>query len=245
MEEDLQIPLAEEDGKIPTLNQTGYMSPGQNPYNLNFINFAATCPHPILEIGAAYGLTILPALRTGAQVIANDIDARHLLLLRERTEENLRVRLTLNNKKFPAQTEFPNHSIGAILLCRVMHFFKEDEIEQAITKMTKWLVPGGRIFIITMSPYHSLFQEILPAYIQKVKGNVPWPGMIHNMHQLAPHLKHHIPNFLHVMEHGTLGKFFEQRGFKIVEDSFFDYPHPKAEKSDGKGYYGVILEKKI
>ncbi|MGC8483753.1 MAG: class I SAM-dependent methyltransferase [Thermodesulfobium sp.] len=240
----LQIPLAEEDGKIPTLNQTGFMTPDQNPYNLSFIDFAATRKYPVLDIGAAYGLTTLPALYKGAQVIANDIDPRHLLLLREQAEQESRKRLFLNKRKFPNETEFPNNSIGAILLCRVAHFLSGEDMDQAITKMTRWLVPGGRIFVVTMSPYHHLLTELLPGYLGKAEKNIAWPGVINNMHEIAPHLKTQIPNFLHVMDHQSLGKAFERHGLKILEESLFDYTRPKAKKSDGKGYYGIIVEKK-
>ena len=240
---DLQIPQAEEDGKIPTLNQTGFMTPDQNPYNLGFIDFAAACKHPVLDVGAAYGLTSLPALRKGAQVIANDIDLRHLLLLRDQAEEGLRKHLFLNKKRFPKETEFPDNSIGAILLCRIAHFLNAEEMEQSITKMKNWLIPGGRIFVVTMSPYHHLLTEILPNYLEKVKKDVPWPGVITNMHEIAPHLKNQIPNFLHVMDHQSLGKAFERHGLKILEESLFDYTRPKAKKSEGKGYYGIIVEK--
>lgn len=241
--EELKIPQAEEDGKIPTLNQTGFMTPDQNSYNLSFIDFAANCKHPVLDVGAAYGLTTLPALSRGAQVVANDIDGRHLLLLREQAEEKLRKHLFLNKKRFPNETEFPDNSLGAILLCRVAHFLNEEEMEQAIKKMAKWLISGGRIFVITMSPYHHLLNEFLPNYLQKVDKNIPWPGVINNMHEIAPHLKTQIPNFLHVMDHDSLGKAFEKEGLKILKESLFDYTRPNAKKSDGKGYYGIIVEK--
>jgi len=240
---ELQIPQAEEDEKIPTLNQTGFMTPDQNPFNNSFIDFAATSNHPVLDVGAAYGLTSLPALQKGALVIANDIDPRHLLLLREHVEEQSRNRLFLNTKRFPNETDFPDQSIGAILLCRIVHFLNGEEMDQAIEKMTKWLVPGGRIFVITMSAHHHLLTSFLPTYQQKAEEQIPWPGVINNMHEIAPDLKSQIPNFLHVMDRQSLGKAFERHGFKIIEDSLFDYTRAKAKKSDGKGYYGIIVEK--
>ncbi|TAK81872.1 MAG: hypothetical protein EPO09_21790, partial [Aquabacterium sp.] len=40
MGKDLHIPKQEEDGRIVTLNQTGFMTQDQNPYNEKFIDFA-------------------------------------------------------------------------------------------------------------------------------------------------------------------------------------------------------------
>lgn len=243
IDNDLYIPGSEKDGKIPTLNQTGFMTPDQNLFNNDFINFAAQCQLPVLDVGAAYGLVSLPALSKGAKVVANDIDARHLLLLREQAGMELRDRLFLNKKRFPNETNFPDNSLGAILLCRVAHFLTGREMEEAVTKMAKWLVPGGRIYVVTMSPYHHLLNGFLPTYLKGVEENSPWPGVINHMHEYAPHLKEKIPDFLHVMDSNSLGKGFKDQEFKIIKEDLFDYTRPEAKKSDDKGYYGVIAEK--
>jgi SAM-dependent methyltransferase len=244
-ESDLQMPQAEEDGKIPTFNQTGFMTPDQNPYNLDFIDFAANCQHPVLDIGVAYGITSLPTLQRGAVVIANDIDERHLLLLREQAPKELRGRLFLNRKRFPNETEFKENSLGAILVCRIAHFLTGDEMEKAIIKMAKWIIPGGRIYVVTMSPYHHLLKNIFfPIYLKKANENVPWPGEINNIHEYAPHLTTKIPRLLHVMDSHSLGRAFLRNGLNILKEGFFDYIRPVMTSSGGKGYYGITVEKK-
>lgn len=243
IDNDLYIPEPEKDGKIPTLNQTGFMTPDQNPFNTDFIEFAAQCQFPVLDIGAAYGLVSLPVLHRGAKVIANDIDVRHLLLLREQANIESRNRLFLNKKRFPNEMNFPDNSLGAILLCRVAHFLTGKEMEEAVTKMAKWLVPGGRVYVVTMSPYHHLLNGLLPIYLKGVKENSPWPGVITHMHEIAPHLKEKIPDFLHVMDSNSLGKGFKTQEFNVIKEDLFDYTRPEAKKSDNKGYYGVIAEK--
>lgn len=244
IEGDLKIPNPEADGKIATLNQTGFMTPDQNPYNLQFIEFAAQCSVPSLEIGAAYGLTSLPALRRGARLVANDIDERHLLLLREQAPQELRANLTLNKRKFPNEMDFPANSLKGILACRVFHFLSEDEMEQGIEKMKHWLIPGGRVFVVTMSPHHRhLKEKFLPLYLKKVKEGNPWPGIIQNMHEYVPHEAEQIPQFVHVMDTDSLGSAFRRHGFTVIQESLFDYTRPGAQANDGKGYYGIVVEK--
>ncbi len=129
-------------------------------------------------------------------------------------------------------------------MCRVAHFLTGKEMEEAIEKMKKWLAPGGRIYIITLSPYHYLLHDkFLPIYLKRVKQNISWPGIIEDMHQYAPHQAGKIPKFLHVMENHSLGKALRKQGLNIVEERFFDYKRPQAKSSADKGYYGIIAEK--
>lgn len=244
IEGDLKIPEPEEDGKIATLNQMGFMTPDQNPYNTRFIEFAAQSPFPVLEIGAAYGLTVLPTLERGSTVIANDIDERHLLLLREQAPLELRSNLILNKRRFPDETEFPENSLGAILACRVVHFLTGEEMERGIEKMKRWLVPGGQIFVVTLSPYHRhLKDRFLPIYLKRARKNDPWPGTIENMHEYVPHEANKIPKFCHVMDTNSLGQAFQRHGFRVIKEQFFDYKRPNAKSNGDKGYYGIIVEK--
>lgn len=239
----LQIPQPEKDGKIATLNQTGFMTPDQNKYTLDFIDFVASTGGFVADIGPAYGETVLLALKKGARVVAADTDSRHLLLLRERTPLELRQNLILKKASFPCETNFPAKSLMGFHLCRVAHFWDEDVMEKSISEMDKCTLPGGRICVVTMSPHHHLLKDFLPVYLKKAAEGHRWPGVIHNMHDLAPHLKDQIPNFLHVMDKQSLGNAFKRHGFTILKEGLFDYTRPNAKKSDDKGYYGIIVEK--
>ncbi|HBG34367.1 MAG: hypothetical protein A2X70_04750 [Alphaproteobacteria bacterium GWC2_42_16] len=225
IDKNLHIPEPEKDGRFQTLNQTGFMIQDQNPYTEKFIEFAAETNHPVLEIGAAYGITALAALRKGAKVIANDLEAKHLLLLNEQAPQELRSKLILNNRRFPNDTNFPDNSLGAILACRIIHFLRGDEIAQAIEKMMRWLVPGGRIFIIAVSPYYHSFSNFLPIYLKNVDVKLPWPGEIENAHEYAPHRAQQIPKFLHLMETRSLGKFCKEKGLNVVYHSPMKKPY--------------------
>ncbi len=79
-----EMPVAEPNGFIKTLNNMGYMTSTLDPYSMAFADFAPAAPGPCLDVGAAYGVASLVALANGARMIANDIDGRHLRILLDR-----------------------------------------------------------------------------------------------------------------------------------------------------------------
>src|SRR5690606_16142727 len=69
---------------IVTLNQMGYMFIKPEKFMQSFIDFSAEISDPVLDIGAAYGIATLAALEKGACVVANDLDKRHLDILKSK-----------------------------------------------------------------------------------------------------------------------------------------------------------------
>ena len=60
---------------VPTLNQQGYATVNMDPFSEKFTQYTNG---QFLEIGAAFGYTTLKALENSANVIANDLETRHL-----------------------------------------------------------------------------------------------------------------------------------------------------------------------
>src|ERR1700733_7300992 len=97
------------------LNETE-LPPSDHPYGL----FAKTSALPVVDIGAAFGVASIAALKgSTCPVIADDIGIENLFVLRNVTEETYRDRLYLNGKRFPQELDFPAESIGGVLICRV------------------------------------------------------------------------------------------------------------------------------
>src|SRR5262245_32852905 len=110
-------------GLIPTLNQMGWMTVGLDAFSQAFVDFAPTAPGPVLDIGAAYGVASIAALNKGARVIANDLDPRHLEILRDNAPSAYARNLSLRPGAFPDELDFEEDSLGGILACRILHFF--------------------------------------------------------------------------------------------------------------------------
>ena len=144
----LRIPAPDEHGRVFTLNRTGFMKIKLDPISKIFIENAKSSRPFILEVGTAYGITANQVLTNGARVVANDVDERHLILLRQRSKVEYRSRLYLDNRKFPYETVFPDSSFLSILICRVAHFLDSDAMEAALDKVYDWLIPGGKFILL-------------------------------------------------------------------------------------------------
>lgn len=167
------MPAPEPNGFVRTLNSMGYMTSTLDRFSQAFVDFAPTAPARCLDIGAAYGVASLAALRNGAAVVANDIDERHLSILRDRVDAPLRERLTLVSGDFPDKIDFAPASLGAVLICRVMHFFDGPAIERAAAKVMTWLAPGGKVFVVSETPFIGTAKGFFPTYEARVKAGDP------------------------------------------------------------------------
>ena len=177
-----ELPPPAEDGRIPVFNGDGYASPNPHPLSQEFISFSSTIKSPVLDIGAAFGLTSINALKKGATVICNEKEKKQLEYIchiKSITDEE-KKRLYLKHGSI-LEIDFPNNSLGAIHISRVMHFFKPNEVELFFQKAYNWLIPNGRLYIITMSQYHYAnpkgFSEF---YNNEIKKGVEFPGMIND-----------------------------------------------------------------
>src|SRR4051812_995004 len=98
-------------GVHPTVNRMGWSGDVVNEISQEFVLFAADCEHPVLDIGAAYGVAAIPAVAAGACVYANDLSSDHLAELWRRTPAILRDRLTTVAGRFPRDLRFPDESL--------------------------------------------------------------------------------------------------------------------------------------
>lgn len=244
----LERPSPQEDGKIPTLNKTGLMTHDRDPFSEAFIDFATVGQKTVLEVGAAYGITTILTLEKGVEsggitYVANDIDPGHLRILQQETPDFLREHLYLNHASFPTEMNFSEGTFDAILLCRVIHLFTPEAMEEGLKKIYQWLKPGGRIYLTAMSPFHHGFKEFLPVYNQRWKEKNDWPGVIKNFHDFFPKIKDISPQYVHIMDDRPLIAALERYNFNIDKSSFYDYDRPNKSKRTGKEYYGVIASK--
>jgi SAM-dependent methyltransferase len=166
------------DGLISTLNKMGYMMVRPEAFNQAFIDFAATAPAPVLDIGSAYGLSTVLALEQGATVVANDLDARHLEILLSKVRPQDQGRLQLMPGRMPEDLTFPNNSFSAVLASRVLNFIHPVELPQTFRLIYQWLQKGGKFFFLGGSPYAGTYTSFLLQYQHNKQIGVFWPGYI-------------------------------------------------------------------
>ena len=219
-----ELPPPAEDGRIPVYNGDGYASPEPHPLSQEFVLFSSNSKYPVLDIGAAYGLTSINALKNGATVICNEKEKKQLEYIchiKSITQEE-KKRLYLKHGSI-LEIDFPKESLGAIHMSRVMHFFKPNEVELFFQKAYNWLIPNGRIYIITMSQYHYGNPEGFSDYYNKeIKKGTEFPGMINDykfknekyvLHAIDPTVMVRLAN-----KYGFICKKIELSGGKNDDD---------------------------
>lgn len=238
------IPKAEVGGFVPTLNGMGYMTVTCDRFMREFISFAASCPHPVLDIGAAYGVATSAALEAGATVIANDLDERHLVLMRNALDPRLSSRLITIPGNFPRELRFAPNSLGAILVARVLHFFDGDLLTESVQKAHEWLAPGGRIFVTAETPYLRNLHRFTPVYEERKKAGSQWPGFLDDVPSIVPKRAANLPKTMHFLDTDVLTRVFSESGFRIEEATMFARPEfPEDIQLDGRESVGLIASK--
>ena len=177
---DISLPEPEPDGRIKTLSNMGMATTNVLGLSAEFVEYAAKCNLPVLDAGCAYGETSIAALKKGAKcVVANELqeDFFNIIVKDKRLTDDDRRRLYFKVGKLPDGIDFPDNSFGAIHMSRVMHFFHPDEIERTFDKIRKWLVPNGRFYILTASPYHYATPGFSEIYNDRYEKGQEWPGL--------------------------------------------------------------------
>lgn len=220
-------------GLVPTLNNTGFMSEHIDACSQAFVDFAATCANEVLDMGCAYGVASLAALAKGARVMACDIEPRHLDIVRDKAGAHAH-RLRTQPAALP-HADFPNNSFNAILCSRVVHFLRGPDIETSVRKFHDWLTPGGKLFLITDTPYSGYWKAHAPIYEEKKRAGDPWPGLIEDTSVYLPGTSTRSAGLLNPCDPDILSRVCRDAGFTI-EEAFFvgrrstdaDPPRPRG-----------------
>lgn len=230
---------------IATLNQMGYMFIKPDSYMQAFIDLAAESGGPVLDIGAAYGITTIPALEKGAFVVANDLDERHLNILKSKVSPSLLGNLELKQGKMPSDLDFSENYFSAILASRILNFIEPELLRYSFSLIYKWLKPGGKFFYLGATPYMGTFKMFLPQYKQNKLNKKEWPGLIENIPTYAPHRTKHLPLFINLIDEEMLIKLMDETGFKVEKMGFIpaEEAHPEDMKLDGREHLGAIAVK--
>jgi SAM-dependent methyltransferase len=209
-------------GRIPTLNQRGFTTDFLDPLSERFSEYAAEIDSEVLDIGCAYGVAVKRVLAAGGRVCACDMDERHLDVLSNAVDPVGKLRLRCVAGILP-HVDFEKCSFGAILCSRVLHFLEGGDVQLSVSKMHRWLRPGGKVFLIVDTPYSGASAyKVIPEYERKKALNDPWPGFMPDFEKYMPadsNVKFDT-SFIHLMDPDTLARVCEQAGFTVENKGF-------------------------
>ncbi|KAK8835827.1 hypothetical protein M9Y10_040375 [Tritrichomonas musculus] len=222
---DVELPPQEPDGRIKTLSNMGMATTNVLGLSEEFVEYASKCRQPVLDAGCAYGEASIAALKKGAKcVIANELqdDFFNIIVKDQRLNEDDRKRLYFKVGKMPDGIDFPENSLGAIHMSRVMHFFHPDEVERTFEKARKWLVPNGRFFILTASPYHYCTEGFGEVYEERYDKGEKWPGEVTDFTlNSGQQFVKKAPTYLHEIDPRVLVRVAEKYGFLIKKVALY------------------------
>ncbi|HEX5494306.1 MAG TPA: class I SAM-dependent methyltransferase [Mycobacteriales bacterium] len=234
-----------EDGVVPTLNQRGHTSARLNEYSQRFVESLDGVTAPVLDIGAAFGVCTLPALATGATVIACDLEPRHMKRLMAASPDQDRHRLVPIIAEFPTGLRFADHSLGAVHAANLLNYLAGPELVAATEALFSWLRPGGRVFTVSGTPYARNVQEFIPVYEENVRRGAAWPGEARGLRTMCAHPSiQDLPDFLHLLDPNVLTREFERVGFVVEEARMYERAGlPDYLRWDGRENVGFIARK--
>lgn len=201
-----------------TLNHMGWASVQPHEINLAFADFAATSTKPVLDIGAGFGVASKEALLRGAKVIVNDLSADHLIEFWASLDRGQSSRTTAIYGKFPDDLSFPSGTLGAIHICNVIHFLNPAEFERGLNKMHEWLQPGGKLFMLAVSPYQQPLKGFVPEFECRMATGVDYPGWVENIGEYSSHpLLELLPSSLLLFNAESISRAFRSNEFQVEE----------------------------
>ena len=240
------IPAWGKPGMQPTMNQTGFMFEILDEYADDFIQFAGQTDQPVLDLGCAYGVATIAALKAGGRVTACDLEQQHLDILTENTPVDLRANLDCVAGELPI-VDFPENSFAAIFCSRVLHFLDGSAIDASVRKMYTWLKPGGRLYLVADTPY-GIWRKFIPIFEAKKQKNERWPGLMIGLENYLPHAPKDRPidgpPFMNLLDPDLLERTCTEAGFTVERKSFIDRSDFSGlGRMDGRENTGILAIK--
>jgi len=231
--------------RIPTVNGFGWMNHSFDPITKEFINDCKKRDRPIvLEIGAGTGLASIDAIKNGAFVWVNDLHKLHLSNFIQEVNEKEYNSYKIFIGGFPNEFYSPQNYFDSILAARVLHFFSPQKLQQAISRMLDILKPGGKVFILAVTPYHQGWESIMPEYEQRKKKKSLYPGYIEGVSQYNPKFQSMIPEKIHFLDPVVLHREFEKAGFIVTYvDYIQDNDNILSMLATDRSLVGLIAQK--
>ncbi|WP_299490090.1 class I SAM-dependent methyltransferase [uncultured Shewanella sp.] len=237
-----------------SLNKKGVMVKQFSNVSQAFIRDAASATHDLIDMGCAYGIATLPILEMKKHIIACDLEQQHLDILQAETPKALLPFLSLKQGCFPYDYDFKSHSISGIHCSYIFHFLKGGEVIEGIKKSYDWLIPGGKLYINTATPYLN-WLNFIDEFKRKEALGERFPGEIdiQNMGQFIHQEKNDLmpgdalPDFFHVFTIKSFSSLLEGIGFVVEDSHYFDIHFPDELDhffgGNGRGILGIIASK--
>ncbi len=236
-------------GKIfPTLNAHGFVLERMDPYSKLFVKSASRAPGKTnLEIGASFGYATKQVLLHNSTIIANDISKEHLDIIEETTPALYKKGLTTLQGDFATVAgqcdKLKPGCLANVLISRTLQHMTPDKVEQTLKTVFDLLMPGGKLYVVSDTPFLRVFEGFLPTFEQRVAAGDPNPGIINDVTPARAYFGEH-PNYLNLMNDETLIRLTKAAGYTIEKSGYFECEeYPDELRLDGREGVGIVARK--
>ncbi len=169
----------------------------------------------------------------------------HLEELKSRTPEQYQANLTTRVGRFPEQLEFADNAFSGAIISHVLSFLTEKELEIGFEKLSRWICPGGKLFILNYTPFHKTLANFIPDYQEQLKQRDIFAGFIDDKRKYSKHeiIHEDVPNELMLFDKATIGYLFEKFGFDVEANEYIggeDIGVPGPFCLDGEEWISAI-----
>lgn len=229
---------------IPTLNGMGHMFAHVDEFSQDFITYSIMKCEKVADIGPAFGITSLPIIKAGVHTTVIDLEQRHINYIKANVEQSMLPYLHAHVGHFPQNVKLTPNTYGAILASRVLHFLRPDTLIHALTHLYDALLPGGRLYFISTTPFIRICEDFVPVYLARRSNHVKWPGFVENLHEYAPQYAHQLPAQINLMDLTEAVPMLKSLDFKVIRSGYITLPPGQFDISlDGRDHIGIVAEK--
>ncbi len=228
----------DEHKRAKTKNNMGYAHSIPSRASRAFYEHSKLTQGLFADIGAAYGFDSIKAAEYGANVLVIDKEPLHLEIFKRNLSPEIKSKIQTLNLTFPEEVNLKKNAFDGILLSRVLLFLNPPLLDLALNKVFSFLKPGGKAFIMSISPFTAGWEVIRDVYIEQKQQGQKWPGYITNIWDLLPKTKNTLPNAIQFLDEEHLQKGLKEAGF-IIEESGYE---PQYSSHSTKQVYAIAVK---
>lgn len=207
----------DERNRLKTHNHMGFAHITPLKATKDLYDFAQTHGGFYADIGAAYGVDTMELLLRGAHVLAIDPDPSHLDFLKNQVDLECQSRLETRCQYFPQDVDLETNYYDGILLSRVLIFLTPDQLEDAFAKLYQALKPGGRVYIISVSPFSEKWDAVKEIFHEHKNVHPNQPLYLTNLWDLLPFTQSFLPPAIQLFDQDCLIHLLVTAGFQMLE----------------------------
>merc|ERR1711994_397234 len=176
-DEDSKIPQKIEKADfIPTQNSCGFMMSKLNEIQTMAVEHAIKNDGAFVDIGCAYGIAALEAIKGGmkGKVVGIDSCVEHLDIFKEeanKLENSKNVEVETICGYYPLKESILKGQASTVLASLIFHFLCPEDLRKGLKQVYEMLKPGGKCFIVNMTMYMKTYSHFLPIYKERCDEN--------------------------------------------------------------------------